>query len=560
MSKEVNIIQQPASSQTRAFANRRIMTNSSSSVTNAEDVFVSMTRPERIEGDRPSKAIDPNEKHLRTDHLLSDLKGRTISGAFITIVSQGTQFLLNLASIMVLARLLTPKDFGLYAMVTTVMGFLWMFQDAGLSTATVQRREITHAQVSNLYWVNVGVGGVTTLLVAALSPVVAWFFREPRLVGITLVLSGTFLFASSTVQHIALLNRQMRFGLIAMIYIVSSLAGYLTGVGMALLGYGYWALVGASVTQVAIRLVLAWLISGWRPKLPSRNTQTWPMLTFGANLTIGSLIYSLARGADNLLIGRFFGAAAVGLYSRASILLIRPLEQFTIPINAVLIPALSRIQTEPDRYRRTFLRVYEAMALISFLSTGLLLALARPLTLVVLGPKWEQAAPIFAGFSIAALCIPLAGASTWLFQTQGRGKDWLINSLLGSCITVASFVAGLPFGPAGVAIAYSVAGLFIGVPILFYFAGRQGPVTTADLWSRIFRYLPLWIVVCGVTWLVHILFVNSAPLVQLVVCAPVGLLAGATLIYLVPSMRRVAFSLVDILRELKSRTSFSNAK
>jgi PST family polysaccharide transporter len=263
---------------------------------------------------------------------------------------------------------------------------------------------------------------------------------------------------------------------------------------------------------------------------------------------------------DNLLIGRFFGAAAVGLYSRASILLIRPLEQFTIPINAVLVPALSRLQTQPDRYRRTFLRVYEAIALISFLSTGLLLALARPLTLVVLGPAWEQAVPIFAGFSIAALCIPLGGASTWLFQTQGRGKDWLFFTLLGSCITVASFVAGLPFGPTGVAISYSVGGLFIGVPVLFYFAGREGPVTTADLWGGIFRYLPLWMVVCSVTLLVHLLFVSSAPLVQLVVCAPVGLLAGAILICVVAPMRRVALSLVDILRELKSRTSFPNAK
>ena len=249
---------------------------------------------------------------------------------------------------MAMARLLAPKDFGLYAMVTTVTGFLRIFQDAGLSMATVQRQEITHAQVSNLFWVNVGLGSVTTLFVAALAPVVAWFFREPRLVGITLVLSVTFLLASSAVQHIALLNRQMRFGAIAMIDIVSLLAGYLTGIGMALSGYGYWALVGAAVTQVAVKLVLAWLISGWRPKLPSRNTQTWHMLTFGADITAGSLMYSLARGADNLLIGRFFGAAAVGLYSRASILLIRPLEQFTIPINAVLIPALSRVQTEPS--------------------------------------------------------------------------------------------------------------------------------------------------------------------------------------------------------------------
>jgi O-antigen/teichoic acid export membrane protein len=536
------------------------MIDNSSSVTTGEDVFVTMTRPEKAEGDRPSKAIDPNDKHLCTDHLLDDLRGRTISGGFITIASQGTQFLLNLASIMVMARLLTPRDFGLYAMVTTVTGFLWMFQDAGLSTATVQRQKITHAQVSNLYWVNVGVGCVTSLVVAALAPVVAWFYHEPRLVGVTLVLSGTFLLASAAVQHIALLNRQMRFGVIAMIYIVAALTGYLTGASMALLGYGYWSLVGASVTQGAVQLLLAWLISGWRPKLPSRNTQTWHMLTFGANITAGSLIYSLARGADNLLIGRFFGAAAVGLYSRASVLLIRPLQQFTIPINSVLVPTLSRIQTEPDRYRRTFLRVYEAMALVSFLCTGLLLALARPLTLVVLGPKWEQAAPIFAGFSIAALCIPLAGASTWLFQTQGRGKDLLINSLLGSCVTVASYVAGLRFGPAGVAIAYSVGGLFIGVPILFYFAGRQGPVTTADLWSAIFRYLPLWIVVCGVTWLLRLLVMNSAPLVQLLVCAPVGLLAGASLICVIPSMRRVAFSLLDILLELKSRIGFYSGK
>ncbi len=534
------------------------MTSNSFSVADVADPALAKTPQGARDG--LEKASDPNDKHLRTDHLLDDLKGRTVSGTVITIGSQATQFLLNLASIMVMARLLTPRDFGLYAMVTTVTGFLWMFQDAGLSTATVQRQVITHAQVSNLYWINVAVGAVTTLFVAALSPAVAWFYREPRLVAITMVLSITFLLASSAVQHMALLNRQMRFAAIAMIYIVSALAGYLVGAGMALLGYGYWSLVGAAVTQSAARLLLAWVISGWRPQRPSRYTQTRHMLTFGANITAGSLLYSLARGADNLLVGRFFGAAAVGLYSRASILLIRPLEQFTIPINAVLVPALSRIQAQPERYRRTFLRVYEALALISFLFAGLMLPLARPITLVVLGPKWEQAAPIFAGFSIAALCIPLAGASTWLFQTQGRGKDWLINSLLGSFITVASFVAGLPFGPAGVAIAYSLAGLFIGVPVLFYFAGRQGPVTTGDLWRRVICYLPLWLVVFGATWMTRLVATTLSPLMQLALCVPVGVVAGAILIWVIPSMRRIALSLVETLLELKSRIGVFNAK
>src|SRR6202035_1888278 len=133
-------------------------------------------------------------------------------------------------------------------------------------------------------------------------------------------------------------------------------------------------------------------------------------------------------GADSLLVGRFFGAAAGGLYSRASILLMRPLQQFIIPINAVLVPALSRVHDQNERYRRACLQVFEAIALMSFLFTGLLLALARPLTLAVLGPKWEAAAVIFAGFTLAALAYPLITASTWLFVSQARGKEWVLAS------------------------------------------------------------------------------------------------------------------------------------
>jgi PST family polysaccharide transporter len=270
-------------------------------------------------------------------------------------------------------------------------------------------------------------------------------------------------------------------------------------------------------------------------------------------MATGGFIYSLARGADAMLIGRFYGPYSIGLYSRASALLNRPMDQFLTPISSVFVPTLSRMQTQPERYRHAFLRVYEAMALVSFLSTGLLLALARPLTLVVLGPKWEQAAVIFAGLTIAAAYAPISNASTWLFASQGRGKDWLFASSLVSLITVASFVAGLPFGPAGVAIVYSVASFVIALPVLNHFAGRQGPVTRADLWFGIFRYLPLWAFVCGTTYSMCLLVAGSAPLVQLVVCAPVGLIAGLILIWVLTPMRRTALGLVDILRELKSR-------
>jgi O-antigen/teichoic acid export membrane protein len=506
------------------------------------------------------REIDPNEAHLSTDHLLIDLKARTISGAFVTIVAQGAQFVLSLGSIMILARLLTPKDFGLFAMVTTLIGYLRVFKDAGLSTATVQREGITNAQVSNLFWINVGISGAATLLLAASSPVVAWFYRDPRLVGITLILSSTLLLNGVIVQHTALLNRQMRFRAIAVIQISSMLIGFAVGIGMALLGYNYWALVFSNLITVAAAVPLTWFAIPWRPQAPSRRSGIRPLLNFGANLATGGFIYSLARGTDAMLIGRFYGPGALGLYTRAAALLNRPMEQFLSPMNSVFVPVFSRVEPRPERYRRTFLQVYEAMVLGSAFLTGLLFALARPLTFVVLGPKWEQAAFIFAVFTMGAFITPPATVSTWLFASQGRGKDWLFASSLCSCITVASFVAGLPFGPVGVAIVSSAAGLLFAMPVLYYFAGRDSPVTTADLWIGIFRYLPLWAIVCGATWLMRLLFANSAPLVQLVICVPVGLIAGLILICILTPMRRTALSLVDILRDLKTKGFSSTTK
>jgi O-antigen/teichoic acid export membrane protein len=509
--------------------------------------------------DHSSQGIDANERHLSTDHLLTNLRQRTISSGLVTAAAQGAQFFLNLGYIMVLARLLVPQEFGLVAMVTAVTGFLRIFQDAGLSMATVQRQEITHAQVSNLFWVNVAVGGATTLLVAASAPVVAWFYREPRLVGITLVLSITFVLASSVVQHIALLNRQMRFRAIAVIDILSMLAGYLIAIGMALSGCSYWALVGATVTQVAIKLVLTWSISRWRPRLPSSFTETWHLLSFGANITAGSLMYELSRGADSLLIGRFFGAAAVGLYSRGFLLVMRPLEQIIVPISAVLIPALSRTQEQHDRYRRTFLEVFEATALIGFLFAGLLLPLSYPVTLAVLGPKWAGVAVISAGFTMAVLAYPLINASKWLFASQGRGKDWVLTSSIVSTVTLCSFLIGLPFGPAGVAISFSVSCVLIEVPCVYYIAGRRGPVGRKDLWIGSLRHLPVWIVVCGAAWLARTFVLDANPWLQLLLCTPVALLAGAAYIGISTPSRRVAMNLFSIMRELKNARTLTAA-
>jgi PST family polysaccharide transporter len=216
------------------------------------------------------------------------------------------------------------------------------------------------------------------------------------------------------------------------------------------------------------------------------------------------------------------------------------------------MPALCRLQSQPARYRLTFLRLYDAIALIAFAFSGLFLALARPLTLVLLGPKWGEAAVIFGGFTIAALCVPLANASAWLFISQGRGQEMFITQSINACAVVLSFVGGLPFGPVGVAMAFSVSTLLVRIPIYYYSAGRNGPVRTADLWSVFFRHLPVWVVVFSATSLALVLAARFAPLLQLLTCVPVGLIAGGAMISCFAPQREVATHLLDTLRELKN--------
>lgn len=252
-----------------------------------------------------------------------------------------------------------------------------------------------------------------------------------------------------------------------------------------------------------------------------------------------------------MLLGRFYGADAVGLYSRAMALLMRPLEQFLSPISTVFVPVLSRLQSDPERYRRAFLQINEAIAVIGFLFTGLVLALAHPITLVLLGPKWESAAAVFGAFVLAALYSPLSITATWLFTSQGRGKDVMVSNSLLSVLTVLSFVAGLPYGPVGVAFAFSVSGLLIRLPILYYIAGRRGPIAARDLWQTFARHLPIWAAVFGSTWACHHFIPARTPIGQLLVCAPIGLATGIGWILLWPHHRRVAVNLLGTVKSLR---------
>jgi PST family polysaccharide transporter len=466
------------------------------------------------------------DEHLCAEHLIPTLSSRAISGGFYTGAAQCARFVLNFASIAVLARLLPPEDFGLVAMVGAVTSFLGIFKDAGLSTATVQTHTITRQQVSNLFWINVTLSGGVALLSMAVAPLVARFYHESRITAIMIALSLSLVLAGCTVQPQAMLTRFLRLKALAAIDLAALLAGIVMGVSLAYAGLNYWALVAMQLTTPATALVLTWWVSGWRPALPRRNSGIGKFVRFGAHVTLGDLVGRFAIGTDSILVGRFFGPEPLGLYSRAAALLYRPMEQLLEPVQTVLIPVLSRLQSDPDRYRRVFLRALDLLALGTFPVAAVGFVVAEPIVLIVLGPQWKPAAPLFQAFALVALALPLSYATSWLLLSQGRGRDLLRMYMVMSAITIGSYLAGLPWGPQGIAIAYAGTSLLIRTPVLYRMVGQGGPVTAADLWKRSSSYLPCWVAAWLAATLALKTVADAAGLVQLAVCLPAGVIAG----------------------------------
>jgi O-antigen/teichoic acid export membrane protein len=425
-----------------------------------------------------SKNAQKSEQFFSTEHLKTDLKGRSVRGGAVTMTAQGVRLFLQMGSTVVLARLLTPQDYGLIAMVTAVTGFVIMFKDMGLSTATIQRAEINHDQISTLFWINVLLSFGVMLVTAALAPAIAWFYGEPRLTWITLALAGAFIFGGFTVQHQALLRRQMRFGSLALIQIISLVVGIVTAIIAAFCGAEYWALVLMQLATAIANVLGVWIICDWRPGLPVRRSGVRKMLAFGGNMTGFNIINYFARNADNVLIGKFLGTQALGLYAKAYSLFTMPIEQIRTPLNHVAMPVLCSLQNQPERYVRYYQRLIDIMASLTIPLTLYCVIEAPFLIQTLLGQQWLAAVPVFQILAIAALIQPIAGTRGLVLISHGFSKRYFYLGLFNAIIVIASFVAGLPFGIEGVAAAYAIANYVILIPTLFY-CFQKTPVTVS---------------------------------------------------------------------------------
>ncbi|HJT26334.1 MAG TPA: lipopolysaccharide biosynthesis protein [Pyrinomonadaceae bacterium] len=424
-------------------------------------------------------------EHLKTDGLMSDLTGRAARGGTIMVTSQGFKFFFNMASAVVLARLLTPQDYGLIAMVAVVTNFSYPFRNLGLSAATIQKPVIDNRQVSNLFWVNVGLSVAIMLLTMAFAPVVAWFYGEPRLIWITVAIAAGFIFSGLAIQHEALLKRQMRFFGLAASELGSMLAGTIAAIALAWWGVGVWALVGANLVTAFTFMTGVWIAYRWRPALPARNSGVRSMLKFGRNLTGNNVLNYLSRNIDNLLIGRVWGPRQLGLYARAYQLLLLPLDQLCAPIDGVAITALSRLTDDPERYRAAYLRMLEKLAMVTMPAMALMIGTSDWIVRVMLGPQWIETGKIFAILGILGLIEPISNTMGWLLISQGRTHHVLQWGVIDAVLSIASILVGLPWGAIGVATSYALTGVCLRKPLQFWFVTRTGPVLTRDFLKTI---------------------------------------------------------------------------
>ena len=482
---------------------------------------------------------------------MKDLKGRAIRGGFAKVCSQGANFALRVGSLMVLARLLDPKDFGLVGMVTAFTGVLTLFRDFGLSSATVQRVEVTEEQISTLFWINSLVGAILWLLLVAVSPLVAAFYRESRLLLVTIVLAVGFFFNAVGVQHSAMLQRQMRFTALAIIDSVSLLSGIIVAIAMALYGFKYWSLVAMSTVSPLVTSISLWLVTGWIPGAPRRRVGLHSMMRFGGTITLNGLVIYVAYNLEKVLLGRFWGAETVGIYGRAYQLINIPTDNLNSAVGEVAFSVLARVQNDVDRLRSYFLKGYSLVLALTVPVTIACALFGDDLISVLLGPKWKAAIPIFRLLAPTILMFAMMNPFSWLLFSMGWVNRSLKIALVIAPLAISAYLIGLPYGPKGVALAYSTAMTIWLIPhILWCIHGTN--ISFGDILGVVKRPVVSAAVAASIAFAVQFHFgQNLPPLLRLLIGC--GILFGVYSLMLLYVMGQKAFYL-DLVRGLANRS------
>jgi O-antigen/teichoic acid export membrane protein len=414
------------------------------------------------------------------------LRRSAVRGAGVSIAGSAGSFIVQIGSVVILARLLTPADFGIVTMVTT---FSLLFRSFGLNGFTeliMQREDLTHSLASNLFWIDLGIGAILTLAFASSGPLLALFYHNPAVAHVAEGMSLTIGIGCLGWIHLGLLQRAMHFRTTAIVNFVGLLFYVAVCIFFAMAGWHYWALVWGTVAQTAVTAVGAWLVCRWVPSWPGRVRGTGSGLKFAMNVYAHFAFSYSTRNTDNLLIGWRYGAQPLGFYKKAYDLFVMPQSQLLGPLSAVVVSTLSRVSRDRKLFQRYFLRAISVLALVG-MGIGVDFSLVgKDLIRFLLGPGWEEAGRIFALFGPGIGVMLLYNTHGWIHLSIGRPERWFRWGLMEFVVTASLFLLALRWGPSGIALAWTISFFFLMFPG-FWYAGKpiglgMGPVF-AVIWK-----------------------------------------------------------------------------
>jgi O-antigen/teichoic acid export membrane protein len=415
------------------------------------------------------------------------LRRTAVRGAGVSIAGQAGSFALQIGSVVVLARLLTPADFGIVTMVTT---FSLLFRSFGLNGFTeliVQREELTHSLTSNFFWINLGIGTILTLTFAGSGPLLALLFHNPSVAPVAAGMSLTIGLGSLEWIHMGLLQRAMRFKALAIINVIARLLYVIATIGLAMAGWHYWALVWGLVAQSIFTAAGAWLMCRWVPGRPGRVSGTGSGLNFAMNVYSHFAFSYLTRNTDNLLVGWRFGAGALGFYKKAYDLFVLSESQLLAPLSAVVVGTLSRVNSDREQFQRYFLRAISVLALVG-MGVGADFALVGKYVIrFLLGPGWDEAGRIFSLFGPGIGVMLLYNTHGWVHLSIGRPERWFRWGLMEFVCTASLFVLALHWGPSGIALAWTISYFLLMFPG-FWYAGKPIGLGIGPVFSVIWKF------------------------------------------------------------------------
>jgi O-antigen/teichoic acid export membrane protein len=486
-----------------------------------------------------------------------EVRRLAVRGAGATTLAQALGLFVQIGSTLILARLLTPTDFGLVTMVTT---FSLLFMNAGgngFTEAILQRKDLDHALASNLFWINVSTGLALTIVFASAGTLMAKFYGNPKVVAIAVGLSLTIFITSTTVLHLALLMRAMRFPVVYANQIFARFVSLAVTIMLAIAGWGYWSLVGGAIMQPLTECIGAWTLCRWIPGRPRRVAATGSMVRFALHVYGRFSFNYFARNVDNLLVGWRFNAQSLGFYKKAYDLfaLSSILQAFT----PVAVSALSRLNQDPEQYKKHLLKALSVWAFLGMGVGGAITLVGKDLIRVLLGAKWGPSGEVFTYFGPGFGIMFIYGIHGWIHLSLGRPGRWFKWGIIEFVVTGLMFVIALPWGPVGVAAAWSVSLLILTIPSLLY-AGKPINLGLGAILSPVWRFVVASLLAGGATAvLVGWIFTFAVPAAvvgAIVRLAIISLLFGLLYTGVVVLLHRSwapLMQVVNLVREMLAR-------